>query len=47
MVFSSADKEFIFSCFTEKGWRGAKIVREFPGKNWSKTSVNNVIIERL
>jgi hypothetical protein len=22
-------------------------VREFPGKNWSKTSVNNVIIERL
>jgi hypothetical protein len=33
MVFSSADKEFIFSCFTEKGWR----------ENWSKTSINNVI----
>ena len=43
MVFSAGDKEFIITCFKEKGWKGAQICREFPGKKWNKTSVNNVI----
>jgi transposase len=43
MVFSSADKELIATCFTEKGWRGTKILQEFPGKNWRKNSVDNLI----
>jgi hypothetical protein len=34
MVYTSADKAIIESCFVEKGWRGAKIAKEFPGKNW-------------
>ena len=43
MVFSSSDKDFIATCFTEKGWRGARIIKEFPGKKWPKSSVNKVI----
>lgn len=43
MVFSSSDKAIIETCFVEKGWRGSKIVQEFPGKKWRKRSVNKII----
>ena len=43
MVLSSSDKAVIEACFIEKGWKGARIVREFPGKNWHKASVNRLI----
>ena len=43
MVLSSADKAVIEACFIEKGWKGAKIIREFPGKGWTKSSVNRLI----
>ena len=43
MVLSSADKAVIEACFKEKGWRGARIVREFPGKNWNYKTVNRLI----
>ena len=38
MVLSTADKILIESCFKEKGWRGAKLLREFPGKDGLKYS---------
>ena len=46
MVFSDRDRAVIEACFREKGWRVARIVKEFPGKHgqgkalldWSKRS---------
>ena len=43
MVLSEADKWTIVNCFVEKGWRGAEIVREFPGKGWKRQTVNTLI----
>ena len=43
MVLSSADKAVIEVSFKEKGWRGARIEREFPGKNWNYKTVNRLI----
>lgn len=43
MVYSSGDKATIETCFLEKGWRGAKIAMEFPGKNWTRNSINRII----
>ena len=42
MVLSQADKHVIEAVFKEKGWRGAKIIKEFPSKNWCKSSVNRL-----
>ena len=43
MVFSDSDRAVIEACFREKGWRGARIVKEFPGKKWSRQSVNRLV----
>ena len=43
MVFSDSDTAVIEACFREKGWRGARIVKEFPGKKWSRQSVNKLV----
>lgn len=43
MVFSKSDRDLIQVCFVEKGWRGARIVKEFPGKNWKRVAVNRII----
>ena len=41
MVFSDSDRAVIEACFREKGWHGARIVKEFPGNKWS--SVNKLV----
>ena len=43
MVFSDSDRAVIEACFREKGWRGARIVKEFPVKKWSRQSVNRLV----
>lgn len=43
MVFRDEEKYFIIKCFEEKGWRGQKIINEFPGKKWNRQSINRVI----
>ena len=43
MVYNTADKDLIKTLFLEKGWRGARIVREFPGKNWTRNAVTRII----
>ena len=43
MVFSDNDRAVIEACFREKGWRGARIVKEFPGKKWSRQIVNRLV----
>ena len=42
-MFSDSDRAVIEACFREKGWRGARIVKEFPGKKWSRQSVNRLV----
>ena len=41
--FTTEDLAVIKTCFTEKGWRGARICREFPGKKWTNRKVNKAI----
>ena len=43
MVFSNDDLAVIKILFEEKGWRGKRIVQEYPRKNWSRQSINRVI----
>ena len=43
MVFSDNDRSVIEACFREKVWRGARIVKEFPGKKWSRQSFNRLV----
>ena len=43
MVFSDSDRAVIEACFREKGWRGARIVKEFPGIFLSRHSVNRLV----
>lgn len=43
MVFSKSDLDVIEACFTEKGWRGKRICREFPSKGWNPKRVNYAI----
>ena len=43
MVFSDSDRAVIEACFREKSWRGARIVKTFPGKKWSRQSVNRLV----
>ena len=43
MVLTSKDRAVIERCFKEKGWRGRRIVREFPNSGWQHTSIDRVI----
>ena len=43
MVFSNDDLVVIKISFEEKGWRGKRIVQEYPRKNWSRQSMDLVI----
>ena len=43
MVLTKSDKNVIETLFKEKGWRGRRIVREFPTKNWTQVSVDRHI----
>ena len=43
MVFTQSDKDFIKNVFLQKGYRGKRIVKEFPGFGWSVRSVNHLI----
>ena len=43
MVFSDSDRAVIEAYFKKKGWRGARIVKEFPGKKWSRQNVNRLV----
>ena len=36
-------KDLVVTCFTEKGLRGARIIKEFTVKKWDSSSVNRVI----
>jgi len=40
MVFSKDDLAVIAVCFTEKGWTGTRIAKEFPKKKWNYRSIN-------
>ena len=40
---SKEDLILIESCFREKGWRGAKLCREFRSKKWNRRIVNRAI----
>ena len=43
MVFSKEDKAVIKTLFEEKGWRGRRIVKEFPNKKWNPRSIDRLI----
>ena len=43
MVFSKDDLAVIVTCFTEKGWIGTRIAKEFPNKKWSCWSINRIL----
>jgi len=43
MVLSNDDLAFIKISFEEKGWLGNPIVDKYPGKNWSRQSIDRVI----
>lgn len=43
MVFSKDDKAVIKTLFEEKGWRGRRIVTEFPNKKWNRRSIDRLI----
>lgn len=43
MVLTQADKCVIEALFKEKGWRGARFVKEFPSRKWNRQAINNVI----
>jgi len=43
MFFSKDDLAVIVACFTEKGWTGTRIAREFPDKKWNYQSINLVL----
>ena len=42
-MFSNDDLAVTKISFEEKGWRGKRIVQEYPRKNWSRQSINRVI----
>ncbi len=44
MVLTKAEKNVIEACFKEKGWRGARIMKEFPSlSRYSRQAVNRLI----
>ena len=40
---TEGDKATIENCFKEKGWSGRRIVKEFPNKRWSRSTVCRLI----
>jgi len=43
MVFTKDDLAVIVTCFTEKGWTGTQIAKEFSNKKWNNyQSISNV-----
>jgi len=50
MVFSKDDLAVIVACFTEEGWTGTGIAKEFPNKKWNlstKECVNHLRISKI
>ena len=43
MVLTQDDRATIATCFNEKGWRGARLMKEFPGRRWNWSTVNRFI----
>ena len=43
MVLTDEMRFTIKACFEQKGWRGARLVAEFPHFKWTKQSINRVI----
>ena len=43
MTLTKEDKAIIEILFKEKGWRGRKIVKKFPSKMWTRTSIDRLI----
>ena len=43
MVLSNDDKSVIKACYLEKGWRGKRICKEFPSRNFNVRTVNHLI----
>ena len=43
MVLTRDMKGTIRLCFEEKGWRGARLVKEFPNLEWNRQSINRFI----
>ena len=37
------DLYIIKTCFEEKGWRGSRLIREFPNKGWTQQAVDRAI----
>ena len=42
-LLTADDRAVISACFREKGWRGKKLCKEFPGKKWNIRTVNRLI----
>jgi len=50
MVVSKDDLAVIVACFTEKGWTGTRIAKEFPNKKWNlstKEGMNHLRILKI
>lgn len=43
MVLTDEMRFTIKACFEQKGWRGARLVSEFPHFKWTKQSINRMI----
>jgi len=43
MVFAKDDLAVIVACFTEKGWTGTQIAKQFPSKQWNYRSISQVL----
>jgi len=45
MFLSKDDLAVIVTCFTEKGWTGTRIAKEFPKEKWNYRSINRVLVK--
>jgi len=43
MVFAKDDLAVIVTCFTEEGWTGTRIAKEFPNMNWNYRGISRVL----
>jgi len=43
IVFAKDNLAVIVTCFTEKGWTGTRIAKEFPNKNWNYQSISWIL----
>jgi len=46
MFFSKDDLAVIVTCFTEKGWTGTQIAKEFPNKTEASIGFQRSIVTR-